>query len=321
MSFVRRVLLCLVIALMAPAVVQAAYPDRTIRIIVPFAPGGGTDLLARVIAQKLTDLLGQQVIVENRPGASGTTGTLSVARAEPDGYTLLIVNALVHTATKNLITNIAYDPVKSFRPIGFIGISQYILTINPNFPAKTLDEFLKAVRAEPGKYNFASAGHGSSPHLATELFLREAGLKMVHVPYQGSGPAMVDTVAGVVQMDFDNIVGPGPLVESGKLRALGVTGTTRSPKFPNIPTLAELGLNVDVVANFGLVAPAATPDAIIAQLNSALVKILREPDTQQRLMNDSLAPRTSTPEEFGAVLSSEERKWERVIRDADIKMP
>jgi len=319
-SILKQIVLCVAVGALSVSAAWAAYPERLVRIVVPFAPGGATDVLARVVARKLTDLLGQQVIVENRPGASGTIGTLAVARAEPDGYTLLIVNALVHTATKNLITNIAYDPVQSFRPIGFIGNSQYILTINPNFPAQTLDEFLKAVRAAPGKYNYASAGNGSSPHLATELFLRETGLQMMHVPYQGSGPAMVDTVSGVVQMDFDNIVGPGTLVESGRLRALAVTGTERSPKFPNVPTLGESGLNVDVVANFGLVAPRATPDGIIRQLNDALAKALREPEMRKRLESDSFIPRISSPEEFGEVLRSEEKKWERVIRESKIRM-
>ena len=258
-----------------PAQAQA-FPDRFVKLVVPFAPGGATDVLGRILGKRMGEILGQPIVVENHPGAGGTVGTEFVARAPADGYTLLLVNAIPHTASRRLYPALKYDPVKSFTPIGALGYNRYILVVGNDVPAKDYASFVALAKATPGKLNFASAGMGSAPHLAMELWLRAAGVDLVHVPYQGSGPAMTDLAGGRVQAAMDNVAAM-PLIKSGKLRALAITGAKRAAALPDVPTFAEVGLaDFDVTGTWGLVAPAGVPADRVAILSEALAKAVQD---------------------------------------------
>ena len=302
-----------------PASAQSPYPTRAVRLIVPSSPGGGTDISARILAPQLTQFLGQQVVVENRPGAGTMIGGEAVARAAPDGYTLLMgISTLAINPA--MYKKVSYDALKDLAPISQAVALSNVLVIHPSLPSRNLKEFITFARARPGQINFASAGVGTSPHLSMELFLVLANLKMLHVPYKGSGPGVTDLIAGHVPVMMPNMLSAQPHIKSGRIRALGVTGTKRAPGADDIPTIAEAGLpGYEAVQWYGVLAPAATPRDIITKLHAGVVRALQNPDVRQRLLNDGAEPVGSSPEEFAAYLRSETTKWAKVIQAAGIK--
>ena len=313
--------LALFIASCAFAIAAQAqtFPDRHITLVVPFPPGGATDAVGRIVGKKMSEFLGQPIVIENRGGAGGTVGIDYVSRQPADGYTIVFVNALPHTASKSLYGNLKYDPVGSFTPIGSLGTVSYVLVVNPQFPAQTLDAFIKAARAAPGKYNFASSGVASAPHLAMEVFVRVADVNLVHVPYQGSGPAMTGVVAGDVHAALDNVAAV-PLVKGGKLRALAQTGSARSASLPDVPTFAEAGLpQFDVIGRWGLLAPAGVPPKAVALLSDALARAVNDPGVRETLLAQGITPESGSAQQFASVLASESVKWSRLIEQANIK--
>ncbi|MET0203534.1 MAG: tripartite tricarboxylate transporter substrate binding protein, partial [Casimicrobiaceae bacterium] len=274
----------------APMANAQAFPDHVIKLVVPFPPGGATDVLGRLLAKKMSDILGQPIVVENHGGAGGTIGTDFASRQPADGYTIVLVSALAQGASRKLYPGIKYDPVKSFTPIGSMGALSYVLVVNPGLGITTLDGLIKAMKATPDKFNYASAGVGSAPHLAMELFLRAADVKATHVPYQGSAPALTGVVAGDTQFAIDNVAAV-PLIKSGKLRALAQTGKTRSAHLPDVPTFTEARLpQFDVTATWGLLAPAGVPAPIVAKLNDALVRAVNDPSLRESLLAQGITP-------------------------------
>jgi tripartite-type tricarboxylate transporter receptor subunit TctC len=298
---------------------QANYPTRAVRVIVPSAPGGGTDISARILAPQLTQFLGQQVIVENRAGAGTMIGGEAVARAAPDGYTLLMgISTLAINPA--MYKKVPYDALKDFAPISQAVSLSNVLVVHPSLPVRNLKEFIALVKPRPGQVNFASAGVGTSPHLSMELFLVMANLKMLHVPYKGSGPGVTDLVAGHVPAMMPNMLSAQPHIKSGRLRAMGVTGSKRAPGADDIPTIAEAGVpGYEAVQWYGLLAPAATPRDIITKLHAGVVRALQNPDVRQRLLNDGAEPVGNSPEEFANYLRGETTKWAKVVQAAGIK--
>ena len=294
------------------------YPARAVRIVVPSAPGGGTDITARILAPKLSEQLGQQFVVENRAGAGTMIGGEVVARAAPDGYTLLmgISTLAINPATYK---KVPYDALRDFAPISHVVSLPNVLVTHPSLPVKTVKELIAFSRARPGELYYASAGVGTSPHLSMELFLLMGGMKMVHVPYKGSGPGIIDIVAGHVSVMTPSILGGIPHIKSGRLRGLGVTSTKRAGGVPDIPTIAEAGLpGYEAVQWFGLLAPAATPREIVSRLHAETVRALQSAEVRNRLSADGADPVGSTPEEFAAFLRGETAKWAKVVRQAGI---
>ena len=304
--------------LMAPS--HATYPDRPIRMIVPSTPGGGTDLAARMIAPKLSELLGQQIVVDNRGGASGNLGAELGARAAPDGYTLTAAVASL-TSNASLMKKVPFDIERDFAPIAMTVIVPNLLVSNPSVPATNVKELVAHIKSRPGQMQYASAGVGSMPHLMMEFFVGSAGLKMIHVPYKGAGPALVDVIAGHVPVMAGNILSSLPHVRAGKLRAYGVTSAKRSPGVPDIPAIAEAGLpGYDAVTWFGVLAPAGTPRAIVTRLHADVVRAVNEPAVRKRFIDDGADPSPSaSPEAFSLLIRSEVRKWAKVIKEAGIQ--
>ncbi len=307
------------LSLLALPVAAQNYPTRAVRLVVPSSPGGGTDISARILAPQLTQFLGQQVVVENRPGAGTMIGGEAVARAAPDGYTLLMgISTLAINPA--MYKKVPYDALKDLAPISQAVALSNVLVVHPSLPAKSVKEFIALVKPRPGQINFASAGVGTSPHLSMELFLVMTGLKMLHVPYKGSGPGVTDLIAGHVPVMMPNMLSAKPHIQSGRLRALGVTGSKRAPGAENIPTIAEAGVpGYEAVQWYGVLAPAATPRDIIVKLHTGVVRALQNPEVRQRLLNDGAEPVGSSPEEFAAYLRSETAKWAKVIQAAGIK--
>src|SRR5687767_1635307 len=314
-----RALAVLMLAATGPAAL-AAYPDKPVRLIVPSVPGGGTDTTMRMIAPKLGELLGQQVVIDNRGGAAGNIGAEAVARAAPDGYTLLALIAS-HTINPHLMSKVPFDVERDFAPISLAVTLPNVLVSNPALPARSLKELIAFVKARPGQLQYASAGFGSNPHLMMELFASMAGLKMVHVPYKGIAPAFTDVIAGYVHVMAGNILSALPHVRSGRIRAYGVTSATRSNGAPEIPTLSEAGVpGYDAVQWFGLAAPAGTPRDVISKLHATTVQALNDPAVSQRFVSGGADPRPSkSPEDFAAYIRAEHVKWGTVIKRAGIK--
>ena len=303
---------------MAPA--HAAYPDRPIRMIVPSTPGGGTDLAARMVMPKLSEFLGQQIVIDNRGGASGNIGAELGARAAPDGYTLTAAVASL-TSNASLMKKVPFDIERDFAPIAMTVIVPNLLVSNPSLPAANVKELIAHIKSRPGQMQFASAGVGSMPHLMMEFFVSSAGLKMTHVPYKGAGPALVDIIAGHVPLMAANILSSLPHVRAGKLRAYGVTSAKRSPGAPEIPTIAEAGLpGYDAVTWFGVLAPTGTPRAIVTLLHTNVVRAVNDAGVRKRFVDDGADPSPSaSPEAFAVLIRGEVRKWAKVIRDAGIQ--
>jgi tripartite-type tricarboxylate transporter receptor subunit TctC len=320
-GFGAALLAFIAFAALSAAAVAQPYPNKPVRVFVPYPPGGGTDVLARIVAPKLSENLGQQVVIDNRPGAGGTLGSAIAARAPADGYNLLILNTLPHTSAAGLYAKLGYDPVKDFTAVGMVAATPYVLAVHPSVPANTLAEFIALARARPGALNYASAGTGSATHLAAELFKSVTKVNLTHIPYKGGGPGISDLLGGQVQLTFENILALMPHIKAGKLRALAVTSRKRSLIFPDLPTVAEAGYpDFDVVGQFGFVVPAGVPREIIAQLNAELTKAMKSPELVNQLNSQGSEPRTSTPEEFDAIIRAESAKWLAVIRDAGIKV-
>ncbi len=290
------------------------YPNRPITLVVPYAAGGGNDVMARIVGEKMSKTLGQQVVIDNRPGAGGALATRQVAKATPDGYTLVIGGTGSLAVNPTLLPNVGYDVRKDFASVGMIGSSAMIVLINPGIAAKTIPEMIALAKKEPGKYTYASAGVGSGIHLGAELFAYMAGVKLVHVPYKGTGPALTDLLGGHVSMYFSSLPSAISLVKEGQVRALAVTGVKRSDVFPDTPTVAETLPGFEAVLRYGIVAPAGTPRPIVDKLNAALRQALAEPDTIARMARDGTEASPGSPEDYAGVIDREERKWSEVVK-------
>jgi tripartite-type tricarboxylate transporter receptor subunit TctC len=297
----------------------ADYPTRPIMLVVPYPAGGGNDVLARVVADKMSANLGQRIVVENRGGAGGTIATRQVAKSEPDGYTLLIATSSL-AINPSLYANVGYDPRKDFAPIGLIASSSNVVLVHPSVPARSIAGLVVLAKQQPGKLDFASTGPGSSVHLAAELFAAMAGVKLNPVPYKGTGPALTDLVGGHVAIMFSPMAGAIGLVRDSKVLALAVTGSKRTALFPDLPTVAEAGLpGYEAVLHYGIVAPAGTPRPIVEKLNAALNAALASDDVKHRLAIDGAEPLPSTPEQYTADIAREEAKWSEIIKKAGLK--
>ena len=303
----------------APALAQR-YPDKPVRLVIGFPPAGPVDNIARPIAPRIAEVLGQPVLIENRPGAGGSIGVNAVAKSPPDGHTLLWGSAGPVAINVSLYPNVGYDPVKDFAPVTLAVSTQVILTVHPSLNVNSVKELIALARSRPGQLNYASVGSGSSPHLAMELFNDMAGIKLLHVPCKGGAEAMTDLAAGRVDLIFLGVSSVAPFVKSGKLKALAVATSKRAAAMPDVPTMHEAGVTgYDANSWHGVLAPAGTPRAVIDQLNGVIVKVLRQPEVGATLLNQGAEPVGSTPDEFGAYIRAEVMKWARVIKAANIK--
>jgi tripartite-type tricarboxylate transporter receptor subunit TctC len=314
----------LALALIAPAATAAErtdYPTRPIRLVVPFAPGGSVDISSRIVAVPLTEILGQQVIVDNRAGGGGSVGATLVARATPDGYTLLAGSSGSVTANPAVYEKLPYDSMKDFKPISMINITPMAIITFPGMNVKSLQDLIALARSQPGKVTMASAGTGSSNHLAVELFQTMAGVKVLHVPYKGSGAALTELVGGQVQTMIDQIASSIGHVREGRVRILAVATLNRSSVLPNVPTADELGLKGYEAASFtGILAPAGTPQAIVDKLYAAVLKAARAPAVTEKFKDLAADPKTTTPEEFMTFIRNDIAKWKKVAQGANIKL-
>jgi tripartite-type tricarboxylate transporter receptor subunit TctC len=307
--------------MLAPAGNAAAegYPAKPVRLIVPFAAGGPTDVIARIVAQKLSESFGQQVVTENIPGAGGNTGVTMVARAPADGYTILVVST-GFIVNPSMYAKISYDPVKDFAPITLVAASPNVVSVNPDFPAKSMKELVDLVKANPGKYSFAQPATGSTPHLAGELFKQKYALDLVTVPFNGAALAVNSTIGGHTPIAFTALPPAMSNIKEGKLRGLAVLASKRSPALPDVPTNGEAGIpDLDSDTLTGIVAPAGTPKEVIERWRGDIVKMVATPEVRQRLEALGFAPVANTPDEFGARIKSEIAKWGKVVRDANIR--
>jgi tripartite-type tricarboxylate transporter receptor subunit TctC len=320
-SLLRRFAIGASLALVAAWASAQTYPAKPIRIVVPFPPGGATDILARDVAQKLSEAWGQQVIVDNRPGAGGNIGSELVAHSAPDGYTLEMGTVGTHAINASLYARMPYDHVKDFAPVILVAGVPNVLVVNPAVPANSVAELIAYAKANPGKLNFASSGNGTSIHLSGELFKVMAGVQMTHIPYKGSAPAMQDLLGGQVQLMFDNLPPSLPQIKAGKVRALAVTSLTRAPALPDVPTVAEAGLpGFEASSWFGILAPAGTPPAIVARLNAEIAKWLATPEAKEKLSKQGANAAGGTPEDFAKHIAAETAKWAKVVKDSGAKI-
>lgn len=318
---IRKTLAVLASALVASTAHAQAYPTKSIRMIVGFPPGGGTDVVARVISQKLGEWYGQAVVVENRAGAAGAIGADVVAKSPPDGYTLIMGHANSHAISPNLVAKLPYDPIRDFAPVSYVGYVPNVLSLHPSVPAKNMKELVVLLKANPGKFTYASSGNGSSQHLSGEMFKLLAGVNIIHVPYKGSGDAIRDLLAGVVSMNFDTMPPVLPHIRDGKLRGLAISTPRRLAQLAEVPTFSEEGLTGFEILNwYGVMAPAATPKEIVSKLNADINRAMREPDVKARLEQVGTQLRELTPEEFGAFMRSELAKYGKLIKDANIRL-
>jgi tripartite-type tricarboxylate transporter receptor subunit TctC len=320
-TFLAAIVLAIAAASSTGAKAADAYPEKRVTLVVPTAPAGGTDLLARFFAERLGKALGQPFVIENRVGANGMLGTQHVARAKPDGYTLLFSYAAAHVANPSLHKNAPYDVVKDFEPVAQIGRGGNVLLVRADFPATTAQEFVDYVKAHPGKLSYCSWGIGSGGHLVMESLNRQAGLKTTHVPYRGSAPCIQDLIGGRIQMVFGDVSSNVQLIKAGKLRALLYSGPARLPMLPEVPTMNEAGFPFDTYAWYGIFAPARTPSAIVARLNREVNTLLADPDVRARLndLNLSDLPIT-TPEQFGRQVRDDLLKWGKLIHDNNVSI-
>jgi tripartite-type tricarboxylate transporter receptor subunit TctC len=322
---IRYALAATVVAMVAVAAVTTTayaqnYPTRAITLVIPFAPGGSTSIVGRGIADKMSELLGEKVVVDNRPGAGGTVGTKAVARSEPDGYTLVLGYTGTLAIGPSLYKSVGYDPRKDFAPIGLIGNAPNSLVVNPSFPAKTVAELIAYAKANPGKVNFGSAGAGTASHITGEYFARAAGITLVHIPYKGTGPVLTDLLGGHIPMAFAPIPASHPNVTAGKLRALAVTSITRSGLLPDVPTMIEAGLpGFDASLYYGLAAPAGTPRPIIDKLNKVLREALGSDEVKKQLGNDGTEITPGTPEDYADFIDKDEKKWSQLLKVAGVE--
>jgi tripartite-type tricarboxylate transporter receptor subunit TctC len=297
------------------------YPARPIRMIIPYPPGGGTDFFARTLGAKLTEAFGQQVVMENRPGAAGVIGADAVAKAAPDGYTIFIGQASNLAINPHLMAKLPYDPVRDFSPVTLIGGSPSLLVVHPSLPVRTVKDLVALARAKPGAINYASAGTGSPGHISTEYFKRVADIELVHIPYKGANPALVNVLAGEASLYFTSPVAAQPLVKAGRLRQVAVTSARRFAPLPEVPTLAESGYpEIDIVSWWGLLTPVNVPQEIIARLHAETVKAMNAPEMKTRLASQGAAVMTNSPDEFAAFIRSEIGKWGRMVKASGARL-
>ncbi|WP_426229689.1 Bug family tripartite tricarboxylate transporter substrate binding protein [Pararhizobium sp. DWP3-4] len=296
------------------------FPDRPVTLVVPFAAGGSTDVVARIIGQKMADDLGQQVVVENVAGAGGNLGADRVARAEPDGYTILMGTVATHALNPLILKTKPYDPEKDFAPVSLLVLVPNVLVVNPELPAKTVAELVALIKAAPEQYSYASSGNGTPLHLSGELFKKMAGVSMQHVPYKGSGPALNDVIGNQVPIMFDNLPSSSGHIKSGTLRALAVTTKERAPSFPDVPTIAETIPGYETYTWNALFAPAGTPKEAIDRLNAAAKKALADPTVAEKMKDFSATIIASTPEELATHVTAELAKWGPVVKDANVQL-
>ena len=311
-------------ALAALAAVPSAhaqqYPTKPVRYVVPFPPAGSTDILARFVADKLTPALGHQVVVENRAGAAGNVGMEYVAKSPPDGYTIVMSTA-AQFINETLYTKLSFSLTRDFTAVGLIAHVPNILEVHPTLPARTVKEFIALAKSRPGQLNYASSGSGTSIHMSAELFKMMTGVSMLHVPYKGSAPALVDLMAGQVQVMFDNLPSSMPYLKAGRLRPIAVTTTKRYPGLPDIPTISESGVpGFEAVAAFGVLAPAGTPREVVTRLNTEINRAVKLPDMQERFLQQGATPAPGTPEEYAAFTRSEIAKWAKVVKVSGAKV-
>ncbi len=313
-----RIMLATLLFAAAVAAGAQGYPAKPVRIIVPFAPGGGVDFTTRLLGQYLAEPLGQQILVDNRPGAGGTVGTEIGMKSLPDGYTLTMVSSSYPVLPS--LYKLSFDPVADIAPIVLVARTPFVVTVHPSFPARTVKELIAVAKARPGEINFASAGTGSGVHLATELFMYQAGIRMNHVPYKGTGPALTDTISGQVTLLFGSVVASLPHVKSGRLRALAVTSSQRSAAAADIPTVAESGLpGYEVLDWSSLLAPRGTPPTVVDRLNGDVRKVLAQKEVIERLQQNGLAPGGGTPDQLMDMIRREMEMWRKVVAAAGIK--
>jgi len=316
-----RCLCATILAFVAVSAAAQQYPSRSVRLVVPFAPGGSADLVARLLGQRLAESWGQQVIVDNRPGASGMIGNEFVAKSAPDGYTLTMGTLGPFSVNQTLFEKVPYDNIRDFAPITLTGIASHVLVAHPSAPVETVNDVIALARAKPGQLMFASSGSGNATHLTFELFKAMAQVDIVHVPYKGGGPAMADLVGGQVAFSFASMPSALPYVQVGRLRAIAVGGGQRSPLFPNVPTVAEAGLAGFESQDWqGILAPARTPVEVIARLNAELVRILAVPELRSKLAAAGFDAKTSTPQWFADFIKSETAKWARILKRSGTKV-
>ena len=297
------------------------YPNRTIRLVVPFPAAGTTDILARAAAQKLTEAFGQSVVVDNRPGAAGNIGSDLVAKSAPDGYTLLMGTVGTHAINPSLYSKMPYDHVKDFVPVVLVAGVPNVLVVNPALPVNSVADLIKLAKDKPGQINFASSGSGTSIHLSGELFKTMAGVDITHVPYKGSSPALVDLIGGQVQIMFDNLPSALPQIKAGKLRAIAVTSLKRAPVLPDVPTISESGLpGFEASSWFGVLAPAGTPAPIVARINAEINKWLQSAEAREKLLSQGAEAAGGTPEQFAHHIRAESEKWAKVVKASGAKV-
>jgi tripartite-type tricarboxylate transporter receptor subunit TctC len=321
MAAVLQLLLAAVLLLgSVPAATAQGYPNRPVRVVVGFPPGGPTDVIARMVAQKLSDALGQQFFVENIGGAGGNTASGQAARATPDGYTIMAIST-GFVVNPSLYAKVPYDPIKDFAAVTLVAVSPNVVVVNPSVPAKSLPELVKLIKDNPGKYSFAGPGVGSTPHLGGELFRLAFNLDLVHVPFTGAAPAVQSTVGGHTPIAFTALPSSLAAIQAGQVRALGVAATERAPGIPDVPTYAEQGIkDQDADTITGLVAPAGTPKAIVDLLHREIARAVAQPDVKERLMALGFKPVANTPDEFAARITLEIEKWGKVVRDAKLRI-
>jgi len=321
LSMLQRWAVGAVLVLLATGAWGQAYPAKPIRLVVPFPAGGTTDILARAVGQKLTEAWGQPVVVDNRPGAGGNIGSELVAKAAPDGYTLLMGTVGTHAINASLYAKMPYDHIKDFAPVILVAGVPNVLVVNPAVPVNSVQELIAYAKANPGRLNFASSGSGTSIHLSGELFKVMAGVQMTHIPYKGSSPALQDLIGGQVQLMFDNLPSALPQIKGGKLRALAVTSATRAAALPDVPTVAEAGLpGFEASSWFGVLAPAGTPVAIIARLNAEIAKWLASPEAREKLAGQGANAAGGSPEDFAKHIAAETAKWQKVVKESGAKV-
>jgi tripartite-type tricarboxylate transporter receptor subunit TctC len=296
------------------AVTAQTYPNRPIKLIVPFAPGGGSDIIARIIAPRLGDAVGQQVVIDNKPGAGTIIGAEIAAKAAPDGYTLFVGITGTLAINPSLYQKLPYDPLRDFSPIILVATGPNILVVHPSLPVKTVRELIALAKSKPGKLSYASAGTGGAPHLAGELFKSTAGVDIVHVPYRGAAPATMDLVAGQVEIMFAGMGAALPFIKAGRLKALAVAGAKRSPVMPELPTIGESLSGFEASTWFGILSSAGTAKDIVQRLNAEIARVVKREDAKAQLLSQGYEPLTSTPEEFASYIKTELAKWSKVVR-------
>ena len=319
--FIRLAALATALLCANAACAQGAYPNKPVRMVVPFPPGGPADVLARTLGSKLGDALGQAVVIENRGGAGAAIGTRAVADAAPDGYTILLGTVSSHAINPILNPKLGYNPVRDFAAVGPVAATPFALVAHPSLPASTVRELIALAKSRPGTLAAGSAGNGTSNHLALELFKTIAAIDIIHIPYKGSAPALADVLSGQVPLMFDLVTTSTPLVRAGTLKALAVTSRSRLPGLPGVPTMVEAGVpGFDVSAWFGLFAPAGTPAAIVARLNADMAQVLQLPDVKERLATLGADPMSGSPEQFAAFVRDENQRWAGVVKSSGMKI-